>query len=459
MKKQVLCIHSRYIQTSLDIFELYTIAQCKMKSATTPHFSRRRSITMKRCIGFFVICLTILVSISCRQKESAAEKANKQFQTFWVVNYLDSKFNAKLIISKQENEQYYIKYSLDNNIIEFEANQCTKEEIPVNDAKHWVEKITFKKNNDYLVLTIEGGQDMKPIVTQAKGQFGSTKFNINKTAAYEQYLKNHYVKTTNIKYENIPCSSASNNLEGNNTLFTIDFYGENENIKEEFLEFWQRFQNSLVNYDTENIIRLSKFPFETNGPLDHFPVVEYDRDDEFLIVLDEFFNQEFGHFLNVPGFEKKFMRYIENDKLILSNDYAKIQNMCFKKHNNQWKFCNVFFEEELYEQMPKVLETYKSAVVKFSGVSFMPELSIISFTDEKGEKIEFFLQDTPVDINNNEFFESIVSEEATFPEFKPKASALNIKYKIYYDSYERRIPLANGEIDEFLRLKKYLKLK
>ncbi len=60
--------------------------------------------------------------------------------------------------------------------------------------------------------------------------------------------------------------------------------------------------------------------------------------------------------------------------------------------------------------------------------------------------------------DNNELFDSKTNEGSIFPEFVTKPGIEELKYMIYYYTYERAVPLAEDEKEEYLKLKKYIKL-
>ena len=61
-------------------------------------------------------------------------------------------------------------------------------------------------------------------------------------------------------------------------LKTNDFAKQrNDTTKVDFQSFWQIFRTVVIDNDTNEIVQLTNFPFETRGPMDDDPIHRYDK--------------------------------------------------------------------------------------------------------------------------------------------------------------------------------------
>src|SRR5687768_9054439 len=65
---------------------------------------------------------------------------------------------------------------------------------------------------------------------------------------------------------------------------------KSESSSEDFLIFWKNFRTAVLRSDTTQIIEQTQFPFQTRGPLDNDPTIEYSKKN-FARVFSAFLSQ------------------------------------------------------------------------------------------------------------------------------------------------------------------------
>lgn len=134
----------------------------------------------------------------------------------------------------------------------------------------------------------------------------------------------------------------------------IDYYGLSDTRSQRingFSEFISEFYAALIHKDWAPVQEVTRFPFETRGPMDHDPTNTY-GDDHLSEVLDAFFEYEVGVRRDDSEFAGKFKAYIQDDnRALVSEEFARIQNMSFWYENGEWKFYHVYLDYETIEQI------------------------------------------------------------------------------------------------------------
>jgi hypothetical protein len=99
-----------------------------------------------------------------------------------------------------------------------------------------------------------------------------------------------------------------------------------------FIEFWQTLRQAIINNDTNKIIASTAFPFETRGPQDSDPIINYERKN---------FIRMFTAFLKQPGYLETELddikKTLQPDTTYINNTWARVGDLEFNNRNGQWK--------------------------------------------------------------------------------------------------------------------------
>ena len=126
-----------------------------------------------------------------------------------------------------------------------------------------------------------------------------------------------------------------------------------------FLKFWQQFRTAVLNFDTTQIMELTEFPFQTRGPDDSDPTIDYNKK-KFVRVFKAFLNQATGQ---VTDDSTKSFTYITEldyikrtetpDKKDILPDQARIGNLWFTKAGKNWKLAFAYLEYDTIDSLKK----------------------------------------------------------------------------------------------------------
>ncbi|MBO9682939.1 MAG: hypothetical protein J7502_09775 [Flavisolibacter sp.] len=114
---------------------------------------------------------------------------------------------------------------------------------------------------------------------------------------------------------------------------------------ENFSEFWKIFRNSVLSSDTSQIVAMTEFPFQTRGPFDSDPTVEYNKR-QFLTVFRAFLNQWNGMDLEGTTELESIKTTVTPDETDIVNDYARIGGLVFNKTKKGWKLVFAYLNNE-----------------------------------------------------------------------------------------------------------------
>lgn len=136
-----------------------------------------------------------------------------------------------------------------------------------------------------------------------------------------------------VKQDNSDTGIRSNSIIAVKTRDTLN--------TESFPEFWKIFRQAILNSDTNQIITMTKFPFQTRGPLDDDPTIEYNKQ-KFLHVFQAFLNQSNGMDLEGTTELESIKKTTTPNKTDIVNDYARIGDLVFNKTKKGWKLVFIF---------------------------------------------------------------------------------------------------------------------
>ena len=119
-----------------------------------------------------------------------------------------------------------------------------------------------------------------------------------------------------------------------------------------FEEFWKSFRQAVLNADTTQIIALTKFPFETRGPLDSDPTIKYSKQ-KFPHVFKDFLNQWNG--MDLEGTTE--LETIKKTTLIskedIADEYTRVGNLVFNKTKDGWRLVFAYLNNETIDALNK----------------------------------------------------------------------------------------------------------
>ncbi|MCH8903960.1 MAG: hypothetical protein IIA45_08610, partial [Bacteroidetes bacterium] len=95
----------------------------------------------------------------------------------------------------------------------------------------------------------------------------------------------------------------------------------------------------------------------------------------------------------------------------------------------------------------------------YESAYFYPDVSYISFVTTTNDSVDFYLEDTYIDSYDNEFFDVKEEEGSIFLVFVNKKGMQGTRYEIHTYAYIREVPQSDGEMEEYYRLKKFLKVE
>ena len=123
-------------------------------------------------------------------------------------------------------------------------------------------------------------------------------------------------------------------------------------VKESFSGFWKRFRTAVINTDTTQIISITKFPFQTRGPLDSDPTIKYPKE-MFTRVFTVFLNQWNG--IDLEGKTELYsIKRIKNpDIKDVHNDYTRVGELVFAKTSKGWKLVFAYLNNETTDSLKK----------------------------------------------------------------------------------------------------------
>jgi len=142
----------------------------------------------------------------------------------------------------------------------------------------------------------------------------------------------------------VPCQSQSND--------NIARKQDDDTAKADFVNFWHQFRDAVINFDTTQIMKHTEFPFQTRGPLDYDPTIEYSRK-KFVRVFKAFLGQWNGLDLEA-GTELGLIKKTElPPKNAVHKDFARVGDLVFHRLNNTWKLVFAYLEYDTIDSLKK----------------------------------------------------------------------------------------------------------
>jgi hypothetical protein len=154
------------------------------------------------------------------------------------------------------------------------------------------------------------------------------------------------------------CQSSSNNKKDSNQKTDIGatptLIATKDTIRhsENFEEFWKSFRQSVVNSDTNQIIALTQFPFETRGPLDSDPTIKHTKQ-KFAHVFQAFLNQWNGMDLDGTTERESIEKTVTIKKEDIADEYTRVGNLVFSKKKSGWRLVFAYLNNETIDTLSK----------------------------------------------------------------------------------------------------------
>jgi hypothetical protein len=117
-----------------------------------------------------------------------------------------------------------------------------------------------------------------------------------------------------------------------------------------FEEFWKSFRQAVLNADTAQIIALTKFPFETRGPLDSDPTIKYSKQ-KFPHVFQAFLNQWNGMDLEGTTELETIKKTTIISKEDIADEYTRVGNLVFNKTKDGWRLVFAYLNNETIDAL------------------------------------------------------------------------------------------------------------
>jgi len=113
-----------------------------------------------------------------------------------------------------------------------------------------------------------------------------------------------------------------------------------------FQKFWSEFRSAVMSGDKAKVSRLTRFPFETRGPLDDDPVIGHDRQ-WFLKAYEELMDMDTG-LTREPGAMRLLIKNTPTitSKDAVRRDWARVGDFEFERIDGKWWFNFAFVEED-----------------------------------------------------------------------------------------------------------------
>jgi len=121
---------------------------------------------------------------------------------------------------------------------------------------------------------------------------------------------------------------------------------------EDFFTFWKGFRNAVINSDSSKIISMTKFPFQTRGPLDDDPIVTYNSG-KFIHIFNAFLNQWNGQELNDTTELDDIKKTVTPNKNDIQKDLARVGDLVFNKNAKGWKLVLAYLNNETIDKLNK----------------------------------------------------------------------------------------------------------
>lgn len=116
----------------------------------------------------------------------------------------------------------------------------------------------------------------------------------------------------------------------------------------DFHAFLDRFKSAVKEGKTEDIVGMTRFPFETRGEMDSDPVIRFSKK-EFFKLLPELLNQYAGVDLDGTSEQELLLETTDIDQEEIDRRSVRIGSLVFEKMKTGWKFTFAYVSAPTYE--------------------------------------------------------------------------------------------------------------
>lgn len=130
-----------------------------------------------------------------------------------------------------------------------------------------------------------------------------------------------------------------------------------ESFDNQFFKFWKMFRKAVLENDTNKILNLTNFPFETRGPLDIDPIIKVEKLN-FLNIFNKYLKQSSGMQVEYEsqletirknqGASKKQNKYFS-----IQDKWSRAGDLEFRCIKGKWKLSFAYLDYETIEELDK----------------------------------------------------------------------------------------------------------
>jgi len=116
----------------------------------------------------------------------------------------------------------------------------------------------------------------------------------------------------------------------------------------DFIEYWKKFRQAVLNSDTNKISSLTDFPIQTRGSLDSDPIIEYSKR-QFPRLFNFFLKQWAGDENSSSEFDIIKSTEVPKDKV--THDQVRVGDMVFFLTDKKWKLTFLYLDYETIDSI------------------------------------------------------------------------------------------------------------
>ena len=115
-------------------------------------------------------------------------------------------------------------------------------------------------------------------------------------------------------------------------------------------KFWTAFQKAVESENYQEILNLSKMPFETRGTMDEDPFIVLDQN-AFLVNINAILKTDPG----ITASPTTQAKLVSQTKALKDEGggFARVGDLVFRKVNGQWKFTRAYIDADQLTVLPK----------------------------------------------------------------------------------------------------------
>jgi hypothetical protein len=149
------------------------------------------------------------------------------------------------------------------------------------------------------------------------------------------------------------CNNASNSKL--TMTFTTDKYSilSTDTSLDSFPQFWHVFRKAIIENDTNKIIEMTTFPFETRGPMDNDKVVTFSKNG-FTKVLNAYLKENiYSNSTTISTNLDLIIKTETPDKQYITDTWARVGKLEFHNKKGQWFLKLIYLEYPTINNLKK----------------------------------------------------------------------------------------------------------